>query len=167
MRLTKPSQKCSDSYEGNDDDDQVLVQPQLNDVVLSGVVFTRSLGTAAPYYVINYATGDDTTAITAGMSYAGEKFILSRHHQKDIAAEIPKLVQRILTAVREIEAITAYDCLDIEFVTGSGGKIYTLQVRPLVIKHEFIDRGVDNAVFDCQQNIYSTLLELQAPPLGS
>ena len=41
--------------------DQVLVQRQTPDIKKSGVVFTRNIGTNAPYYVVNY---DDETGKT-------------------------------------------------------------------------------------------------------
>ncbi|RBL64968.1 hypothetical protein C3E98_045620, partial [Pseudomonas sp. MWU13-2625] len=42
------------SYPDFNPEDQVLVQPMLDQVLVSGVVFTRSLSSGAPYYVANY-----------------------------------------------------------------------------------------------------------------
>ena len=38
----------------------------LNDVIISGEAFTRTLKNGSPWYVINYIEGDDTTLITSG-----------------------------------------------------------------------------------------------------
>ena len=55
-----------DSYDGNPAN-QVLVQPMVDDVTASGVVMTRSMEHASPYYVINYdATTGSTVTVTDG-----------------------------------------------------------------------------------------------------
>ncbi|MBR9703404.1 pyruvate, phosphate dikinase, partial [Candidatus Woesearchaeota archaeon] len=46
-----------ESYENKDSahhKNQVLVQEQVGDVQMSGVIFTQDLETGAPYYVVNY-----------------------------------------------------------------------------------------------------------------
>ena len=42
-------------------DDQVLIQPMVTDVIMSGVIMTRVLDDGSPYYVFNY---DDKTGRT-------------------------------------------------------------------------------------------------------
>ena len=46
--------------------DEVLVQPLLQDALMSGVVVTSEPATGAPYFVVNYSVGKDTTAVTSG-----------------------------------------------------------------------------------------------------
>ena len=49
--------------------DQVLVQPMIESVKGSGVIFTRVLQNGAPYYVINYDDQSQSTAsVTSGTS---------------------------------------------------------------------------------------------------
>jgi len=50
-----------ESYQADDGDNQILVQPQLRNVALSGVLMSRDLNTGAPYWIINY---DDLTGRT-------------------------------------------------------------------------------------------------------
>jgi len=54
------------SYDSQAAHDQVLIQPMIARVVASGVVFSRLLGSGAPYYGIEYSVGGDTTVTTAG-----------------------------------------------------------------------------------------------------
>lgn len=43
-----------------------LSRIMLENTVLSGVAFTRSLEGRAPYFVVNYAEGGDTASVTGG-----------------------------------------------------------------------------------------------------
>ena len=51
---------------GTDADEEILIQPMLEGVRLSGVVFTRDMNTGAEYYVVNYHKGKETDAVTGG-----------------------------------------------------------------------------------------------------
>ena len=108
---------------------QVLVQKQTEDLLLSGVVFTRTLHHNAPYYVLNY---DDTTgstdSVTAGREH--QSIIISRT-LPSTAAEIPSRIQPIITAVQEIEALIPSIPLDIEFALAKNKEVVIFQVRPL------------------------------------
>ena len=66
-------------------DDQVLIQPQVQDVAISGVVMTRELDTGAPYYVINY---DDFSGRTDGVtSGAISKVVLVHRSRAEVGAD--------------------------------------------------------------------------------
>jgi hypothetical protein len=55
------------SYGTTEDDDQILVQPMLSNVRLSGVLCTRDLSTHAPYYVLDYDEESGSAAsVTSG-----------------------------------------------------------------------------------------------------
>ena len=47
-------------------DDEVLVQPMLENVVRSGVGFSHDPNTCAPYRIINWSEGSDTASVTGG-----------------------------------------------------------------------------------------------------
>ena len=68
--IRKAINEVSDSYlKGNqlqDQDNQILIQPQLKGVKMSGVLFTKDLETSAPYYTVNYDISDKTDTITSG-----------------------------------------------------------------------------------------------------
>lgn len=106
---------------------QVLVQEFITDCSMSGVLFTRDMTTGAPYYVINY---DDesgkTDTISSGTGYCNRTLYI-RHDA------LPKLrsprFQALLAAVQEIEEISRYPYLDIEFVLSDRHEVYIVQVR--------------------------------------
>ena len=54
------------SYGEAQSDDEVLVQPMLRNVVRSGVGFSHDPNTCAPYRIINWSEGSDTTSVTGG-----------------------------------------------------------------------------------------------------
>ena len=123
--------KVVDSYENKQPEDQVLVQPMVSNVVMSGVVFTRTLDFGAPYYVINYSEDSKTDSITSGKDAESVTYVI-RH---DIASEnvIQSHLRDLLEAVREIETLLSYDALDIEFAIDVAMNVYILQVRPITV----------------------------------
>ena len=56
------------AYLDNSPNDEVLIQPMLRQVVRSGVAFSHDPNTCAPYRVVNWLEGGDTTAVTGGKS---------------------------------------------------------------------------------------------------
>lgn len=154
------------SYAGDDSLDEVLVQPQLEGVRASGVMFTRTLETGAPYRVINYTEGSDTTDITAGASRDGVKLYVSRMAPPDALERLPELGRRLVQSADEIEACVCHDALDIEFALDADGQLVTLQVRPLMVSDAHQDRGRDGDVADSLSGIHETLRQLLPPPPG-
>ncbi len=105
---------------------EVLVQPQIDSVAVSGVIFTRNIGNNSPYYVINY---DDVTGRTDTVTKGIEDStaFIFRH------APIPKgnRWQKTIECVREIERHFGNIPLDIEFAITKDDRIVIFQVRPL------------------------------------
>ena len=114
--------------EGVQADDQVLVQPMLSDVRLSGVAFTADLETSAPYYLINYDTTGSTDAITAGERGRQETVVVYKFGQ---ALPRDEGLRALVTSLREIEAHTHLSSLDVEFAITSSNEVVIFQVRPI------------------------------------
>jgi choline kinase len=128
---------------------QVLVQPLVDDVVLSGVALTRTLDHGAPWFVIQYTTDGDTEAVTSGSSGDLRTLMVRRalnHPVPDAAAgqEADRLA-RLLAALREVEGLLGHDGLDVEFALDRMGEPHILQVRPLVTASAGVVRDADFA----------------------
>lgn len=134
IRVEKAVQTVIKSYGSLNEADQVLVQPQLSGVKVSGVLFTRSLKSLAPYYVINYdETSGRTDTITSG--HAGSYKTLFVHRKYDVKdVNLSQDFQKLLRAVKEIEGIVLHSSLDIEFAISDDNQVYIFQVRPLNTK---------------------------------
>ena len=106
---------------------QILVQAHTRDVVMSGVVFTRTIEKNAPYYVINYddQTGS-TDSVTKGME--GRTIRISRFCEPE---SYPKKFKKLMVSIKEIESIFPNISLDIEFAVDKNDIVIIFQVRPI------------------------------------
>ncbi len=130
-----------DSYQESDsiDDDQILVQECLSNVKMSGVVFTRTLETGAPYYRINFDDQTESTeSVTSGTGSQLRTVIVSKEHCHDVA-QIGDDLLKLLNGVIEIETLLGYDKLDIEFAIDQKGQLHIFQVRPIAVTHRHDD----------------------------
>ena len=117
------------SYEiknNNNNNNQILIQNQTLNVVISGVIFTRTPDVGSPYFVINFEEGNLTTGVTKG----------SINNTVKIFRKInPKLISKkwtcLIISVKEIEKIVNSDKLDIEFGITKNNQVVLFQVRPL------------------------------------
>lgn len=145
-------------------DDQVLIQPMVTGVRLSGVAFTRTLEHGAPWYVINYETGGDTEAITSGASDDHRTLLIRR----DVATAGETLpdprLAGLVAAVREIEALLSYDALDVEFAIDGEEQVHILQVRPIAVdrKGSVLEDATCDAAMAAAHRQWQTLAP--APP---
>lgn len=135
---------------------QVLVQRQTDNIQLSGVAFTADLETNAPYYVINYAEGNATDKVTAGLG--GKMLKIFRdtdrsllHHPWDI----------LIAAIEEIEQIIQNFSLDIEFAITKDDRVILFQVRPLAANHniEQVDSSHTNINIQAVEQHYQSTLQ--------
>ena len=120
------------SYHDLQSDDQVLIQPMVQQVVMSGVAFTRTLERGAPWYVINYEESGATDGITAGSSN-DHKTLYVRRDAGFMQIADQRLVP-LVKALSEIERLLAYDALDVEFALDRSGVVHVLQVRPIAVE---------------------------------
>lgn len=143
----------SDSIE----DDQILVQACLSEVKMSGVVFTRSLETGAPYYRINFDDQTQSTeSVTSGTGAHLRTIIVSKKDHLEID-HLESDIQKVLRGVTEIEALLGYDKLDIEFAVDGSGELHIFQVRPIAVSHknDYIDDEQVTAALDhCLQSFH-------------
>jgi len=131
--LSESINKVIMSYERSAKDasqsNQVIVQQMIGGISMSGVVFTRDLNTGAPYYVVNY---DDVTGctdtITGGKEYSNRTLIV---HREDVKSLQSARFKALLLSIEEIERITGYTSLDIEFAVDKNNKVYIFQVRKI------------------------------------
>lgn len=130
---------------------QVLIQPMLHNVILSGVAMTRDIATGAPYYCIEY---DDrsrqTNTVTQGCAI--RQSICLWHETDPSIIELPQIA-RLLEAIKEIEDIMVDAPLDIEFAIDSYENIIILQVRPLSTQHHWDAQVIQNT-----DNVLSTIV---------
>jgi phosphohistidine swiveling domain-containing protein len=111
-------------------DDQVLVQPMVTDICMSGVVFGRDPNTTGPYIIVNYADGDDSAAVTSGRSADLKTFV----HWIDAPLPSDGKLASVVVLLKELIDLYGSDTLDAEFAFDGSGKLYLLQVRPLVMR---------------------------------
>ena len=110
--------------------DQILIQEMIENVKMSGVIFSQDLENGAPYYCINY---DDisgkTNTVTSGTDrFSNKSLYILRNKEKVLKSERFK---KIIKAVKELEKKLNSDRLDIEFSLNKKGDFILFQVRSL------------------------------------
>ena len=114
--------------------DQVLIQPMLNNVICSGVAFSREPNFGSPYRIISWSEKGDTDQITKG-DQPDNTFIIN----KSIKTKYPKALGNLGYLISELESIYGFAPLDIEFAitkSGKGTTLWLLQVRKLILKKQ-------------------------------
>ena len=112
--------------------DQVLVQPMLEEVALSGVIMTYDVERGAPYYVLNYDDESGRTDSVTGGTGANKAVLIFRHSEEAFV-ESPR-IRKILEATTELEGICGDVPLDIEFAMTSAGDVVVFQVRRISLR---------------------------------
>ena len=105
----------------------------VNDISVSGVVFTHEMKNRGPYYSINYDDVSGTsTSVTSGSSKYSNKTIYI--HRDSINGVRSVRFSNLLRSIVELEKIFDSNELDIEFIITQKFGIKVLQVRPIVFK---------------------------------
>jgi hypothetical protein len=129
-----------------DENDEVLIQPMLRNVILSGVAITFDRDTCNKYRIIEYTEGLDTTLVTSGKSgFTKTRVYWDNYHtifKDDFFSAIAEMIV-------ELEKTLNEDKLDIEFAFQSGQtKPFLFQVRPLVNQVEFDNKTQSSSIND-------------------
>jgi phosphohistidine swiveling domain-containing protein len=122
---------------------QVLVQPMLENINMSGVLMTHDIERGSPYYIVNY---DDESGlsdtITGGTSVQKTVLIYREGFHKRLKS---KRLLALLNACKELENICDNVPLDIEFGQDNQGVVYIFQVRRITLSkvwHPVTERRV-------------------------
>ena len=124
--------KVISSYKKNKKNSIVFVQKMISDCNFSGVITTCNLSNQAPYYVINYFDGKDTSATTAGKANTKNYFQFKYNNKLG-----DKKFIKIIKLAQELEKKFKNNYLDIEFGV-KNKKVYLFQVRPIVFKKKIL-----------------------------
>jgi len=128
--------------------DQIIIQEQSNDVIISGVCLTRNLKNNSPYYIINF---DDkstyTDTVTGGL--VGDKVEIIRNIDMK---SIPSKWKKLIVSIREIESLLPNLALDIEFAINKKKEIIIFQVRPLAANSKYPEYN-DEKIFNQHEKI--------------
>ncbi len=121
------------SFDSNNDTDQVFIQPMLENVLRSGVVFTKDPTTGSPYYVINYSQSGSTQAITSGVSNDHVCYMAKLlAGENELGVDYEGWLKQVVELCQELESLYDNHSLDIEFGFNHQGELFLFQVRPLV-----------------------------------
>ena len=96
----------------------------IDDVSMSGVVFTHELNHGSPYYVINYddVSGLTDTVTSGDGEYSNRTIYIYRNALNKIKSERFKL---LIESIIEVEKVMNSNFLDIEFALTKSKYIYS------------------------------------------
>ncbi len=140
--ISKAIEKVIASYEKSsaNEKDQILIQPQIQNLASCGVLFTREIATRAPYFVISidrYSGRSDV--VTSGLQGDIDTYYVAHWASTDT---LPKDISGVVEGSKELIKLANLDELDIEFAFDQSGKLYLFQMRPIVF------RQVKNSSFE-------------------
>jgi choline kinase len=134
--------------------DQVLIQEFLQDVAMSGVVFTCTLESGAPYYRFNFDdTSKSTESVTAG-THSDLRTVIVSKIKPEFVSEVAPELESVLESIQELESLLGFDKLDIEFAKDTKGQVHIFQVRPVVVNHDNYELDIDQISESIKNDTY-------------
>ena len=111
---------------------QILVQEMIQNIKMSGVIFTGDNQGYESYYTINYddVTGRTDTVTSGNTAHSNKTLYIYKNKIKFIRSTRFK---KIIKATKEIESFFVSP-LDIEFCMTQKNQLFLFQVRPIVLK---------------------------------
>ncbi len=147
-KIIKSINQIIDGYKlkiNNLKNEQILIQEMIQNIKMSGVIFTGDNLGYQNYYTINY---DDITGrtdtVTSGSSEHSNKTLYIYKKKKSLVRSLR--FKLILKATKEIERYFPFP-LDIEFCMTKSNQLHLLQVRPIVLKKNdtlFSEKDISN-----------------------
>ena len=151
-------QRVIASYSEAHGDDQVLVQPMVQDVAASGVAFGVEPSSGGSYLVINY---DDTSGSTESVTSGGEWDQKICYHSRFSPKPLPAPLDLVADLVAELESLFGIPHLDVEFAITKTNAIYLLQVRQLVnVKENSLSEDAQRTALE---NIEHQIAQMSRP----
>jgi len=147
-----------ESYDVKYEDNEILIQPMLLDIKLSGVVVTADTVTLAPYYIINYDEDNQSGGVTSGSSKYSKTYI---YYKKSPFLPDDPHILKLCNVCKDLENLFNYPFLDIEFAFDKNDIAYIFQIRPLVVRNK-----EDLSSIDLQESlakIYNKIKRLSFP----
>lgn len=154
--LTQTIGEVIASFDGKNPQDQVLIQPMLSDIAVSGVIMTRTLNEGAPYYVINYDDESGQTDTVTGGTIINKTVLI--HHQATTDMLMSARVRQWFLLIQELETLVPGVPLDIEFAQNHQEQLFLLQVRPMTISQRW-KADLLQTVSGQQKEMARTILE--------
>lgn len=119
-----------ESFDIKNKNNQVFIQPMLEDITLSGVAFSKDQSSNAPYIVINY---DDKSPIPNTVTSGSSNDLNTLYFYRYAMAKPPEPFNKIIDLICELEKLLLTDSIDIEFAFNKNNELFLLQARPLVV----------------------------------
>ena len=142
------------------DDEQILVQRQTKNVLMSGVVFTRDIQHNRPYYVINYDVSGSTDSVTSGI--CGKAVWISNDIER---SNVSRKWKKLMDSVWELQDALPGILLDIEFAI-TNDSIVIFQVRPLAAAYKFGRNNNDSAIKNAKNYSFQKYLKYSSEGLN-
>ncbi|WHA53418.1 PEP/pyruvate-binding domain-containing protein [Acinetobacter pittii] len=143
--VTKAINNVFKTYKNDNYHEQVLIQNQVINSKISGVLTSRTIGKNSPYYVVSYddQTGQTDTVTSGSTNNIKTLFVLRNSKFNDL--KIDNNIKKLILEIKNLEEILNFEYLDVEFIIDNMNNIHIVQVRPLVGNY---NNKLDKNIYD-------------------